>query len=59
MHPVIEEMLMWRQGEQVRYDVQRRWQQALREEVGPMLDRVEALERENAELKATKRGKAA
>jgi hypothetical protein len=51
MHPLFDEIMRWRVGDPVRRDVQIRWQQTLRDHVQPQLDRVAALERENADLR--------
>jgi hypothetical protein len=43
VHPVIEEINRARPGDPIRADVLRRWQQALRNDVQPQLDELDAL----------------
>lgn len=44
MHPVIEEILRAKAPDQIRHNVLRRWQQQLRDEVQPLLDRLAAFD---------------
>jgi hypothetical protein len=51
-HPFVDEFLRWRLGDPVRRDVQIRWQQMVRDQVMPVLDRAMILDAENATLRA-------
>lgn len=50
MHPLIEEIKRASEGA-IQRTALRRWQQQLEHEIQPKLDRLEVLERENAELR--------